>query len=248
MIARPAERRLLCRVSPAALALLSWPPVRLLVTLCPLLAALAVAGCAARLDSGRSCPKGCEAGRICVAARCRSADESPSPSDTLRVMLEPVDIAVIAAKGPPSSELPETIALGRASNGTVELLLRFLPTFRDDADVVSAFVVLDPIAGAARGARPPTFEMARIRDAWQAATVTWGRQPRLDLPRRTGVVRALSPAPLRIDVTPLVRDWSKRLPDDHGIALLVQGDDAVGQAYSMGTLAGSGPRLEVYVR
>jgi hypothetical protein len=223
-------------------------PLLTFCALCAALASLALAGCAAQLDGRRSCAEGCEAGKICVVGRCRSAEESPSPPDTLRVILDPVDLAVIAAKGPLSAELPETIALGRASEGTALLLLRFVPTFRDDADVVSAFVLLDPIEGVPPAARAVSFEMARIREPWQAATVTWGRQPRLDLPRRAGTVRALPSAPLRIDVTSLVRDWSKRLPDDHGIALLAQGNDAIGQAYSMGTTSGFGPRLEVYVR
>jgi hypothetical protein len=217
-------------------------------TLCSLLAALALGGCAAQVDGGRLCSDGCEGGKTCVVGRCRAAEESPSPSDTLRVVVAPVDLAVIASRGEPGESLPETLALGRATDGTVELLLRFAAPFHDDADVMSAFVVLDPLESAPPAARPATFEIARILEPWQPSIVTWGRQPRLDLPRRAGVVRALPTAKLRVDVTPLVRDWGKRLPEDHGIALLVRGDDAIGQAYAMGTTSGTGPRLEVYVR
>lgn len=230
--------------------MLSCAPVRHLSSFCSAsaLAALALAGCAAQIDGGRLCAEGCEAGKTCVVGRCRSPEEPPAPSDTLRVILTPVDLAVIASRGDPSADLPETLALGRAADGTVELLLRFAAPFRDDADVVSAFVLLDPLEGAPPASSPASFEMARILDPWQAATVSWGRQPRLDLLRRAGTGRALPAAPLRIDVTPLVRDWGKRLPADHGIALLVQGDDAIGKAFAMGTTSGLGPRLEVYVR
>src|SRR5262249_8992529 len=90
--AKPAERRLLCHAYPRAFALVSCPLVRLLVPLCPLLAALSALGCAARIETARGCPKGCEAGRICVVGRCRSPDEPPSPPDTLRLILEPINL------------------------------------------------------------------------------------------------------------------------------------------------------------
>jgi len=212
------------------------------------MAALALTGCAGQASEGRICPEGCEAGKSCVVGRCRASDEAPSPPDTLRVILAPTDLAVIASKGSQGAGLPETVALGRASDGTVEMLFHFAATWRDDADVVSAFVVLDPLEGAPPAASPATFEMARILEPWRSETVTWGRQPRLDLPRLAGVVRARPATPVRIDVTPLVRDWSKRLPDDHGIALLVQGADAIGGAYAVAGSLGRGPRLEVYVR
>jgi hypothetical protein len=212
------------------------------------LAALALAGCTAQLADGRACLPACEAGKACVVGRCRAAEESPAPADTRRVFVVPVDVAVIAERGSQGAGLPETIALGRAADGTVELLLRFTPTWRDDADVVSAFVVLDPVEGALPSRSPASVETARILEPWQPATVTWGRQPRLDLPRPAGIVSARPSTSARIDVTPLVRDWSKRLPDDYGIALLVQGSDALGGAFTMGTTAGNSPCLEAYVR
>src|SRR6185436_12962662 len=103
------------------------------------MAALALTGCAAQVDGAKVCSEGCESGRACVVGRCRPADEAPSPPDTLRVILNPVDLAVISEKGSQSDGLPETVALGRASDGTVALFLRFSATWRDDADVVSAF-------------------------------------------------------------------------------------------------------------
>lgn len=212
------------------------------------IAAIALAGCAAHVEAARPCPEGCEAGKSCVVGRCRPSEEVPSPADTLRVILTPVDVAVIAEKGSQGDSPPETVALGRASDGTVEILLRFSATWRDDADVVSAFVVLDPIAGAPPPSSPASFEMARILEPWRSSTTTWGRQPRLDLPERAGAARAVASTPVRIDVTALVQKWRQRSRDDHGIALLVRGDDAVGGAFSLGTTSGAGPRLEAYVR
>lgn len=170
--------------------------------------------------------------------------------DTRRVLLPPADLAVVAerALGTPGAPVPETLSLGRAGDGTVELLFRFVATWRDDAEVVSAFVVLDPLDGVLPASGGATFETARILEPWRSSTVTWGRKPRVDLPRLGSVVRPRAGAPVRIDVTALVREWAQRLPDDHGIALIVQGRDEVGSAYSLGITSGTGPRLEVYVR
>lgn len=213
------------------------------------LAALAGApGCAASDGLGRLCEGGCEEGKSCVIGRCRAPDEAPAPADTRRVVLAPSELAVIAAGSASSSLVPETVALGRAEGGTVALLLRFAATWRDDSDVLSAFVILDPVDSAPPAAQPAIFEAARILEPWQAAVVSWGRQPRLDLPKLAAVVRAIPGTPVRIDVTGLVRAWAKRDADDHGLALLVHGDDRLGSAFSMGITGGAGPRLEAYVR
>jgi hypothetical protein len=54
--------------------------------------------------------------------------------------------------------------------------------------------------------------------------------------------------PVRVDVTPLVKTWTRRDAHDHGIALLAEGDDAYGAVVSTGVSHGRGPRLEVYVK
>ena len=54
--------------------------------------------------------------------------------------------------------------------------------------------------------------------------------------------------PLRIDVTPSVREWSRRERDDYGLALLVDGQDPNGVLASTGLTRGLGPHLEVYLR
>jgi hypothetical protein len=214
------------------------------------LLALGGLGCASSSELVRACAEACPAGKSCIVGRCRTPEEPPSPPDTRRVLLPPADLAVIASTmlGTPGAPVPETLALGRAGDGTVELLFRFVATWRDDAEVLSAFVLLEPLDAALPPSAGASFETARILEPWRSATVSWGRQPRVDLPRLTSVVRPRPGAPVRIDVTPLVRDWAQRLPDDHGIALIVQGRDALGGAYAMGVSSGSGPRLEVYVR
>jgi hypothetical protein len=146
------------------------------------------------------------------------------------------------------ARVPEAIALGRAAGGSLVVLLRFAATWRDDSEITSAFLVLDPVAGAPPAGRDVTLEVARILEPWRSETATWGRQPRLSIPEAAAIVRRSPAVPLRIDVTAMVRDWPRRRPDDHGIAILAPGDDPVGAAYSMGISEGAGPRLEVYLR
>lgn len=220
-------------------------------------AAALVVSCGGKKIESRVCdgPGSCGAD-LCVVGRCRPAAASPAPSDTRRVLLEPSDISVLArgAKGSEGSDgeraraMPEAIALGQKGSGGTVILLRFTSTWRDDSDVTSAFVVLDPVEGAPLARQAATVEVARILTAWDGATASVGRQPRLSLPEKAAVIRPRPPSPARIDVTRLVREWPKRLADDHGIALLIDGDDALGAAFSMGVTDGSGPRLEVYVR
>jgi hypothetical protein len=185
-----------------------------------------------------------------VAGRCRPQDVAPSPGDTVRVVLSPTDLAVVAARGTGGGgpELPDTVALGRSSSGTVVMLFRFAATWRDDAEVASAFLLLEPLDGAPPALGSIAFEMARIVEPWQPAVVSWGRQPRLAVPLVAGAQRARPSLPVRVDVTPLVRGWQRRDADDHGIALLAKGDDAYGTVVSMGVSLGKGPRLEVYYK
>ncbi|MFT3774495.1 MAG: DNRLRE domain-containing protein [Minicystis sp.] len=218
--------------------------------LAPGVFALALAACAAPLGEAHPCPdQACADGRSCVAGRCRAPDAPASPGDALRVVLAPADLAVVALRGGGGGpELPETVALGRAETGTVVMLFRFEATWRDDAEVSSAFLVLDPLDVAPPAATAITFEMARVVEPWRPAIVSWGRQPRLAVPMTAGTVRARPALPVRVDVTPLVRSWARRDPDDHGIALLAKGDDPYGAVISLGVTQGKGPRLEVYVK
>ncbi|APR83180.1 Hypothetical protein A7982_08529 [Minicystis rosea] len=188
-------------------------------------------------------------GRACVAGRCRTPEAPIAQGDALRVVLAPADLAVVGLRGGGGgAELPETVALGRAASGTVVMFFRFEATWRDDAEVQSAFLVLEPVDATPPATAPINFEMARVVEPWTPAVVSWGRQPRLAVPLTAGTMRARATSPMRVDVTPLVKSWARRDTDDHGIALLAKGDDAEGAVVSMGVTQGRGPRLEVYVK
>jgi hypothetical protein len=212
---------------------------------------LVLAACGKGTPAAEICSPGtCGTGRACVVGRCHPSDASPSPADTQRVLLSPRDLAVLASRGASGAgaDLPAFIALGREGEGNLVVLLRFAATWRDDSDVVSAFLLLDPLEGAIPPSNTIPVEVARILDPWSPSTVSWGRQPRLALPETAAVVRPQPPRPLRVDVTAMVRAWKQRRADDHGIALLTAARDPFGSSYSTGVTGGVGPRLEVYVR
>jgi hypothetical protein len=164
----------------------------------------------------------------------------------VRILLAPSDFTVLASRG--ESGVPDAIAIGRASNGSLVVLLRFVASWRDDAEVTSAFLLLDPLENAPPARSSTNLGVAQILEPWSAETATWGRQPRLGVPEVSAIVPATFTPRLRVDVTSLVRRWPKRAEDDHGIALLAEGKDPFGAVYSTGLSHGAGPRLEVYVR
>jgi hypothetical protein len=189
----------------------------------------------------------CAAGGACVIGRCRPSDTAPVAADAARLVLRPSDMAVISSRAD-EDQHAETIAVGRASLGSLVVLLRYAPTWREEAEVSAAFVVLEPLAGAPPAQSAVRVEVTRILEPWSGETTSWGRQPRLGLPAPGATVRPAPPAPLRIDVTEIVRSWARRGDDAHGIALLASGGDPYGAVFTTGLTGGRAPELEVYVR
>lgn len=172
-----------------------------------------------------------------------------SPADARRVVVAPRDLAVVGLHGGGGGpDLPDAVALGSAAGGTVVMLFRFDAAWREDAEVESAFLVLEAMDGAPPAGSPIHFEAARVAEPWRADAVSWGRQPRLDVPFTAGAARPRPSIPMRIDVTKVVRGFAQHDGGEHGIALLARGDDPVGAVVSLGVTRGRGPRLEVYVK
>lgn len=224
--------------------------VQAVKALCSALLGLFVLGCgSASKEAGGPCAgTGACAGAVCVAGRCRAADAPPAKGGGSRVVLVPRDVAVLTQADGGGGALPESIALGRKSTGRAVVLLRFVATWREDADIESAYFVLETVAGAPPPEAAPVAEVARILSPWSSATASWGRQPRLGLPEAIGQLRVVPPSVLRLDVTPQVRSWAEHARDDHGLALLVDGSDPNGVLASTGLTEGLGPHLEVYLR
>ncbi|MBK8251585.1 MAG: DNRLRE domain-containing protein [Polyangiaceae bacterium] len=185
----------------------------------------------------------------CVAGRCRENAALPAKPNSSRVVLIPRDLALVTASGDAdATELPEAVALGKKSTGRAVLLCRFVSTWRESAEIESAFFLMDVMEGAPAPQEIPVVEVARILTPWTGATTSWGRQPRLGISEVIGPLRAVAGQTLRLDVTPQVRAWANHASDDHGLAFVVDGTDENGVLASTGLTKGSGPHLEVYLR
>ncbi len=221
------------------------PGLRATARLGAALVAIATLGCAAT-EKPCGSAGACAMGKTCVVGLSRPPAATPAPQETTRFVLTPRDVAVIASKG--GAGQPEAFAFGRAANGTVELLMRFEAPWGEGGEVTSAFVVLEPLEGAPAAVLPARVDSAKILEPWTSQTVSWGRQPRLGPFEGAASVRPAGRIAARLDVTRIVRAWGRRANDDHGIALIADGDDAFGTVFTLGPTGGQGPRLEAYVR
>jgi hypothetical protein len=207
---------------------------------------LLLADCAGR-PPPCSAPSSCASRRACITGRCVPADWEPAPPKSQRVVVAASDLAVVSSRGENPSP-PDAVAFGAASSGSVVLLLKFPTPWGNQARVLSAFLMLDPMPGAPPDAIPVEVAVARVLEPWSGASVTWGRQPQLSGVETTALARTGPPRPLRIDVTRLVQAWQRTPSRDRGIALLAKPADAVGAQYSTGAAGGMGPRLDVYLQ
>ncbi len=213
-------------------------------------AAIAFAGCIKAPAAPPLCGEGaaCAEGTTCIVGRCRLAGSTLiGPSDGRRLVLEPDEMAVTSSKDPAggAQQLPAVVVFGR---GDSTLLLHFAVPIADARDVTAAVLVLEPPRDALPPATPVPMHIAAIQSPWTSEGVSYGRIPSVGVPERAGVFGGLSGGTVRIDVTPIVKQWAARDEDDHGIAVVADETDGYGSSFSLGVTEGRGPRLEVYLR
>lgn len=189
----------------------------------------------------------CGEGKICVAGQCRDAKESPAPQSAQRVVLDPIDVAVVSSSGLRGLERAD-ISFGRDSLGELVMLLRFPAPFTDTTQILSAHLVMAPATGSIAGPAPVKLRLARILEPWTPEETRWATLPRLSAIESTFLASTWGNRPLRLDVTPQVRRWREHRPEDHGLAVLASPQNHTGETYSLGLTGGHAPRLDVYLR
>ena len=142
----------------------------------------------------------------------------------------------------------EAIVLGRKGDGPSVLLMRFALDIPPERELELALLVLDPLPSCPRYAGRVDLELAQVLEPWHAESVSFGRQPSLDLPVRAPSVQTATQVPLRLDVTPFVAAWRENRSRYHGLALVSAGTSASGACYSAGVSSGRGPHIDVYLR
>jgi hypothetical protein len=168
---------------------------------------------------------------------------APVPEGTRRLLL--AASAVARASSPPDPALPPSVTLGREAGPRTVLYVRFdsLPASRS---IQSAFLLLE--------AQPASFssedvplEVWRVNHRWGGSSFGWSEQPGLAPPFARGIGRAQPPAPIRIDVTALVRYAAEHPGRDYGLAIRASDSTDTGLTLSTGADGGRAPRLDVYL-
>jgi hypothetical protein len=202
----------------------------------------------------------CGSRASCVAGRCVAHDATPAIATARRVLYEPVDMAYVSREG--GAEIPVMAALGRDDGALV--LLRFSIPLTPEVEVLEAYLLLERAADVDSDPTPITLHAARVLDPWEARSVGWAWQPRIE---QVGApVTRVSPssgALVRLDVRRIVQRWMRRRGEDRGLAVVSGAKSTTGIAFALapgpgsahhGSIARSessgtaGPRLELYLR
>lgn len=210
------------------------------------LACLAQAHCAP-VPVPCSGASGCDDGHECLANRCVPLGSEPVAEDSQRLVAEVTEFAVIASEGDFGGTLPGFVALGAERTGTLELLLKFDPIWRKGGRVEQAFLLLDALPQSRSASTRVAVDVWRVEHPWSRADVTWMSQPELGYPTARGIASS-NGAPLRIEVTDLVKYLREHPAHDYGLALRASAAHATGVSYATGVAGGSAPRIEVYGR
>ena len=233
------------------------------------LVALGTAG-AACVTRDRTCVGAGECGGAyaCVAGRCFLQPDDAGPAaraaiaatSVRRIVARPTDVAYLRGGDQPSS-VPAIVVLGRDD---ARLLLRFQQPIAEEEVVVEAFLLLDRVDAMDADPSPISLHVERIVDPWDARSITWARQPRLEDVRSPATIVTGSGRPLvRLDVKALVTRWKRHDPTDQGLAVVVGTRNATGMAFASAPLVGNeadpgeparavwapnAPRLELYLQ
>jgi hypothetical protein len=220
--------------------------------------ALALLLGAACVPQPRMCAAESECGgrASCVAGRCVAQGATAAIDNGRRLLFAPVDAAYIPRNGccgEDGAGGTDLATLGRTRDGGDLALLRFDVRLPPEAVLLEAYVLLERATDV--DADPVFIDLhaARVVDAWDSASVTWARAPRLEeVSAPITRVSAASGPFVRLEVRDLVQRWRRRGRADFGVAVVADGTSATGVAFAWrareGDKAQTGPRLELYVR
>jgi hypothetical protein len=179
------------------------------------------------------------------------ATVKPAVESAKRLVVRPVDLAVIANGDKPSEgALPPMFALGRAN---AKLLLRFSVVLPANANVIEAYVVLRRSSLVDDDPEPISLHATRIEEVWDGGSVSWAMQPRMSETRAPSTYVAPAGSPIvRMDVREIVKHWSKHDPADQGVAVVAENETRSGTTFALVAAGATDrdvePYLELYVR
>ncbi len=182
----------------------------------------------------------------------KSATPTPSASSSAeprveRIVVTPEQIAEIGAADSEKKNgaMPAVIVLGKSSE-SARLFLRFSIRLPKNGVMRSANLLLSRTDDVDMAMAPVELHAARVIDAWDARSITWPFQPRVEeahAPHTT--VSPASAKIVRIDVRSIVQDWPLRDPADQGIAVLSDRENSTGLSFAYMTSDAPPPELEI---
>jgi hypothetical protein len=144
--------------------------------------------------------------------------------------------------------VPGAVTFGEL-DGRSALYLKFSDAWRRAGVPLRGFLTLEPRAGETPNAEPVTLEVWRVHGAWRADTLrAWSDKPELALPYSRAHSSSSKGAPLRIEITDLLRFMAEHPALDYGMAVIARGGGGHGASFATGMSEGAGPRLDVYTR
>ena len=191
----------------------------------------------------------CTSGNLCVAGRCQTekADAGVPAIQfrTRRLVYAPAEAAYLRrGDGAARGSVPQIFTLGRASDGDSVLFLQFSVPLAREVQVVEAYVLLERTDAVDADPTPIMLHAARVVDGWDANSVSWGTQPRVEEVRTPATqVSPASGSLVRIDVREIVRRWVNRDPRDQGVAILAERSSPTGIAFAFAPQGASRDRL-----
>lgn len=229
-----------------------------------------VVGCHAPLPGPAPCDAVTQCGGACVLGRCREAGSIPASTLARRLSLAASEVLLLGdeegdrdvrgvALGEatlllrwPLEELDRALAERAARVAKAGAPRTAAPIDRGKAaapgsePVQRALLVLEPLPD--RPVEPGTLalEVAEILEPWAATSTSARSIPRTGLPMRAGSVATAPRRPLRLDVTELLRAWSKGTRG-HGLALVATPRGGGRAWYALSGPDRVSPRLEVYL-
>jgi hypothetical protein len=193
-------------------------------------------GGAACVPRARMCTASseCDGKSACVAGRCQLEKPTVKPAvdSARRVVVRPIDVAYLRSGDRASGgALPPVFALGK---DRAKLFLRFAVALSPTSNVVEAYVILRRSGVVDDDPSPISLHATRIVESWTGGSISWALQPRateIRLPSTT--VEPSGSALVRLDVRELVRQWARRDPNDHGIAIVAENESRTGTTFAL---------------
>jgi hypothetical protein len=164
-------------------------------------------------------------------------------------VVEPIEVAYIRQGDESSSHNAETAAMGKMAAPSA-VLLRFPLGLPLSVDVLEAYVLLDQAVDFEADPIPIEVHAQVITSAWTASSISWHGRPHVeDANTPWSRAQPSGPRTVRIDVTRVLRNWSRGPRDSFDAAVEARGKSSTGVAFALASgRHGRGPRLELYVK